>query len=89
LEEDNEEDTKIKEEKVNNSLSDNKALLELALASTIDTIKCQPDMYPNLLMISSKLTGAPFEPIILLQLSMDNFMCFRIAILKLTIYDIR
>jgi predicted transcriptional regulator len=62
FEEDNKEYTKIKrsvEEKVNSALTDKKALLQLALASLTDTIKSQPDMYSNLLVISSKPTGAP------------------------------
>jgi hypothetical protein len=64
FEEDNEEYNKIKrsaEEKVNSILTDKKALLQLALASLIDTMKSQPDMYSNILMISSKPTVAPFD----------------------------
>jgi hypothetical protein len=64
FEDDNKEYTKIKrsaEENVNSILSDKKALLQLALASLIDTMKSQPEMYSNLLMISSKPTGAPFD----------------------------
>jgi hypothetical protein len=44
------------EEKVNSSLTDNKALLQPTLASLIDTIKRQPDIFSNLLRMS---TGAP------------------------------
>ena len=40
------------EEKVNSSLTDNKALLQPALASLIDTIKRQPDLFSNLLRIT-------------------------------------
>ena len=46
------------EEKVNSSLTDNKALLQPALASLIDTIKRQPDIFSNLLMMS---TGASID----------------------------
>jgi hypothetical protein len=64
FEEDNEEYNKITgivEEKVNSILTDKKALLQLALASLIDTMKSQPVMYSNILMISSKPTVAPFD----------------------------
>lgn len=46
------------EEKVNSSLTDNKALLQPALASLIDTIKRRPDIFSNLLMMS---TGASID----------------------------
>jgi hypothetical protein len=42
------------EEKVNSSLTDNKALLQPALAWLIDTIKRQPDIFSNLLMMSTR-----------------------------------
>ena len=44
--------TCVIEEKVNSSLTDNKALLQPALASLIDTIKRQPDIFSNLLRIT-------------------------------------
>jgi len=44
------------EEKVNSTPTDKKALLQPALASLIDTIKRQPDIFSNLLRMS---TGAP------------------------------
>ena len=64
FEDDNKEYSKIAssvEEKVISTLTDKKALLQLALASLFDTIKRQPDMYSNLLMISPNPTGAPFD----------------------------
>jgi hypothetical protein len=44
------------EEKVNSTPTDKRALLQPALASHIDTIKRQPDIFSNLLRMS---TGAP------------------------------
>ena len=44
------------EEKVNSTSTDKKALLQPALGSLIDTIKRQPDIFSNLLRMS---TGAP------------------------------
>jgi hypothetical protein len=46
------------EEKVNSSLTNNKALLQPALASLIDTIKRQLYIFSNLLMMS---TGASID----------------------------
>ena len=70
------------EEKVNSTPTDKKALLQPALASLINTIKRQPDIFSNLLRMS---TGAPrLIKIVLLHLSMDNLTYFRIAMLKLT-----
>ena len=40
------------EEKVNSTPTDKKALLQPALASLIDTIKRQPDLFSNLLRIT-------------------------------------
>lgn len=46
------------EEKVNSTLADKKGLLQPALASFIDTIKYQPDIFSNLVMM---LTGASID----------------------------
>lgn len=46
------------EEKVNSTSTDKKALLQPALASLIDTIKRQPDIFSNLLRMSTG-AGAP------------------------------
>ena len=63
-EDDNKEYNKmigVVEEKVNITLTNKKALLQLALASLIDTMKSQPDMYSNILMTSSMPTRALFN----------------------------
>ena len=63
-EDDNKEYNKmigVVEEKVNITLTNKKALLQLALASLIDTMKSQPDMYSNILMTSSMPTRALFD----------------------------
>ena len=59
------------EEKVNSSLTDNKALLQPALASLIDTIKRQPDIFSNLLMMS---TGVRLIKITLLNILMTRYI---------------
>jgi hypothetical protein len=41
-------------EKVNSTLTDKKGIIaKPALASPIDTIKCQPDIFSNLVMMST------------------------------------